>query len=483
MLFNSQPFAAFFIVVFCLYWFVFSRSYNLQNILLLISSYVFYCFWDWRFLSLLIGVSLINYLLGYYIGVAGKQKTKNILLNIGVFVSLGLLVYFKYVNFFIGSFAILCARFGVTVNIYLAAIVLPLGISFFTFRTLSYLLDIHKGKIAPTTNWISFFTFVAFFPSLISGPIDKAGMLMPQLERKRVFSHDQAIDGMRQILWGLFKKTVIADNCALITNYVFANYKILPASSLLIAIFLYTVQIYTDFSGYSDMAIGLARLLGLNITRNFDFPFFAQNISEFWRKWHISLTAWLTEYVFTPLSILFRDYGKAGLVLAILINFILIGIWHGANWTFVLFGFLHGCYYIPLIIKGTLNKKKKVVKGQRFLSFKELAGIVGTFLLVMFTFVLFRSDSVGQAIDIYRSLFSRSLLSAPVFEAMNLVQHTFIFIFFLFVIEWTGRHGQYALSNIGTRWPAAVRWTLYYGAIILIFLFAGTVQQFIYFQF
>ena len=483
MLFNSQSFAVFFIVVFCLYWFVFGKNLKLQNLLILVGSYVFYSFWDWRFLSLLIFTSLTNFILGYYIGKADSVKQKRALLNIGIVISLGLLAYFKYTNFFITSFTDLLSRLGVTVNIHTINIILPLGISFFTFRTLSYLFDINRGKIAPTTDWVVFFSFVAFFPSLISGPIDKAGLLIPQLQRKRVFNSEEAIDGLRQILWGLFKKAVIADNCALITNPVFANYHTMPASSLLISAFFYTIQIYADFSGYSDMAIGLAHLLGINITRNFNFPFFAQNISEFWRKWHISLTTWLTEYVFTPLSISLRDYGKGGLIIAILINFTLIGIWHGDNWTFVLFGLLHGCYYIPSILKGTLNKKKKTVKGKTGPSFTQIVNIIGTFTLVMLTFVLFRSDSVAQAIDIYRAIASKSLFYAPVFEQMNTVEHTFFFIICFLAIEWFGRNGHYALSDIGTKWPKITRWSFYYITIILIFLFAGTAQQFIYFQF
>lgn len=405
------------------------------------------------------------------------------LVNIGVVISLGLLAYFKYANFFIASFIDLFSRLGITLNIHTVEIVLPLGISFFTFRTLSYVFDINRGKIEPTTDWIVFFSFVAFFPSLISGPIDKAGLLIPQLEKKRVFNADEAIDGLRQILWGLFKKTVIADNCAIITNPVFNNYHNLPASTLLISIFLYTIQIYADFSGYSDMAIGLAKLLGITITRNFNFPFFAQNISDFWRRWHISLTTWLTEYVFTPLSLAFRDYGKAGLILAILINFTLIGIWHGDSWTFVLFGFLNGCYYIPSILLDTLNKKKKGAKGRTSPTFAEVLNMIGTFLLVMLTFVLFRSSSVKQALDIYESVLSKSLLSAPVFEQMNVVQHTLFFIVCCFTIEWLGKNGQYALSEISTKWPKLIRWSFYYATLVLIFLFAGNSRNFIYFQF
>ena len=253
-----------------------------------------------------------------------------------------------------------------------------LGISFFTFRTLSYLLDIDKGKIKAEKNWVVFFAYVSFFPSILSGPIDRAKNLIPQLEKKRAFDYNQAIDGLRQILWGLFKKIVIADNCAPFVNQIFNNYQSYPSSSLLLGAFFYAIQIYADFSGYSDMAIGISRLMGFNITKNFDFPFFAQNIAEYWRKWHMSLTSWLTDYVFTPLSIAFRDYGKWGLTFAIIINFTIIGIWHGPNWTYVLFGFLHGCYFIPLILRGTMNKKNKIAKGKLFPSFRELINMLAT---------------------------------------------------------------------------------------------------------
>jgi alginate O-acetyltransferase complex protein AlgI len=356
MIFNSAPFFIFFTAFFLLYWLVFNRNLKLQNLLILTGSYVFYAWWDWRFLFLLAGYSLLNFLLGLYMGRVKSQRAKNWLMYTGVIAGLGSLLYFKYSNFFITSLLGIFPR----LDIHTIQLILPLGISFYTFRTLSYLFDIHKGKMQPTTNWVAFFAFVAFFPCLLSGPVDKAKTLLPQLQAKRNFNYTNAADALRQILWGLFKKIVIADNLSLVTNNVYDNYLHLPGSTLLIGIVYFAIQLYADFSGYSDMAIGIARLLGFNITRNFDYPFFAQNIAEFWRKWHISLTSWLTEYVFTPLSITFRDYDKWGLVMAIMINFTLIGIWHGANWTFVLFGILHGFYYIPLIIKGTLNKKKKI---------------------------------------------------------------------------------------------------------------------------
>ena len=272
---------------------------------------------------------------------------------------------------------------------------------------------------------------------------------------------------------------VIADNCAISTNLIFEDYHSLPASSLLLGAFLYAIQIYADFSGYSDIAIGISRLLGFNISKNFDFPFFSQNIAEFWRKWHISLTSWLTEYVFTPLSISFRDYGKWGLILAIIINFTICGIWHGANWTYVLFGFLHGIYFIPLIIKGTLNKKKKIAKDKLLPSFKEFVNIIGTFTLVMFTMVIFRSETIGKAFDFYLNLFSKSLFSKP-----SLLHKPLLLLIFIFItIEWFGRGKQYAIAVLGSSWPKPIRYILYYLIVILILWYSGKDQQFIYFKF
>ncbi|HEX3933719.1 MAG TPA: MBOAT family O-acyltransferase, partial [Puia sp.] len=381
----------------------------------------------------------------------GKEGYKNIFLWIGILQGLGSLFYFKYLNHF-----------------------LPLGLSFYTFKTLSYLLDIRKGKIRPTTDWIVFFSYISFFPCLISGPIDRPGALIPQLETRRTFEYDQASDGMRQILWGLFKKVVIADNCAVFSGDIFDHYKTLPASALLYGAFLVTIQVYADFSAYSDMAIGLGRLIGFNITRNFNYPFFARNIADFWRRWHITLTSWLTDYVFSPLTIYFRNYGKAGLILAILITFTAIGIWHGPNWTFVVFGFLHGCYYIPLILRGTMIKKQKGI---------HMAGMAGTFLLVMLTFVIFRSASLDQAFDYYRRLISGSIFSPfRIEEKVNTIA-MLVCIVLMFVAEWLQRDKQHAMQiDFIPRFP--VRALFYFSLILIILTFGPTKSaDFIYFKF
>jgi len=483
MVFNSIPFTLFFLVFFLLYWFVFKRNLKAQNLLLLTGSYFFYAWWDWRFLLLLIGVSMLNYYLGIQIPKSKSIGKRKVLLLIGLLQGIGALVFFKYFNFFITSFVDAFQFFNIHLNLHTIRIILPLGISFYTFRTLSYLLDIDKGKIEPTTDWTVFFSYVAFFPSLISGPIDRATLLVPQLEKKRVFSYDMAVDGFRQILWGLFKKLVVADNCGIYTNQVWDNFDTMPASSLILGLFLYTIQIYADFSGYSDMAIGFARLLGFNITKNFDFPFFTQNIAEFWQRWHISLTSWMTEYIFTPLSIRFRDWGNNGLILAILINFFIIGIWHGANWTFVVFGLLHGIYYIPLILQGKIFKRKKSLKGKLIPSFTELRNMVGVFLMAMVGFVIFRSENMTQAIEFYKNMFSMSAFTLPLIEGKLGALITLGFVFVMMLIEWLGKSGNYAIEGVGQSMPKYARWTFYYILIVVIFFFSATSKEFIYFQF
>jgi alginate O-acetyltransferase complex protein AlgI len=451
MFFISLPFLLFFSVFFLLYWFVFDKNVKGQNLLLLTGSYFFYAWGEPRFLLLLLGSSLLTYFLGIGMHRAGKERYKNALLWVGILLGLGSLCYFKYLNHF-----------------------LPLGLSFYTFKTLSYLLDIRKGKIRPTTDWIVFFSYISFFPCLVSGPIDRPGALIPQLETRRTFEYAPASDGMRQILWGLFKKVVIADNCAVFSGDIFDHYKTLPASALLYGAFLVTIQVYADFSGYSDMAIGLGRLIGFNITRNFNYPFFARNIADFWRRWHITLTSWLTDYVFSPLTIYFRNYGKAGLILAILITFTAIGVWHGPNWTFVVFGFLHGCYYIPLILRGTINKKRKGI---------HMAGMAGTFFLVMLTFVIFRSASLGQAFDYYRRLVSGSILSPfQIVEKVNTIA-MLACIVLMFVAEWLQRDKQHAME-IDFIPRFSVRALFYFSLILIILTFGPTKNaDFIYFKF
>jgi D-alanyl-lipoteichoic acid acyltransferase DltB (MBOAT superfamily) len=483
MLFNSIPFAVFFVIFFVLYWIVFKQSLKLQNLLLLAGSYFFYAWWDWRFLSLLAGSSILNYYLGIFISKSANERNRRLLLITGLLQGIGGLLFFKYYNFFITSFADAFSIFNIKLEVRTLQLILPLGISFYTFRTISYLLDIDKGKIKPTTDPVVFFSYVAFFPSLISGPIDRSKLLIPQLEKKRTFEYSQVTDGMRQVLWGLFKKIVVADNCAAITNQIFDNYANLPASSLVLGAVFYSFQLYADFSGYSDMAIGFARMLGFNITKNFNFPFFAQNIAEYWRRWHISLTSWLTDYVFTPLSISFRDYGKAGLILAILLNFVVVGLWHGANWTFIWFGFLHGCYFVPLIIRGTMNKKKKIQPKKILPSFLEFRNILLTFILVTIANIIFRSDSMSYALNYFQHIFSASVFSYPLFTNRISALISLIFSCVLLLSEWLQRDKNHALEFTDSRPPKIVRWAIYYTIGIVIIWYGGYQETFIYFQF
>ncbi len=482
MIFNSIEFTVFFSVFFFLYWFIFQRSLRLQNVLLLVGSYFFYAWWDWRFLALIIAGSLINYWLGIAIHSTNDAVKRKRLLWLGVLYGLGGLLFFKYCNFFIESFVAAFTLLGVKMNASTLDIIVPLGISFYTFRTLSYLIDIRNGKSEPTKDWIAFFTYVSFFPTFISGPIDRARTFIPQMMQQRIFRYEEARLGMQQILWGLFKKLVIADNLSTITAYAFNGYEELPGSMLLIGAFSFAIEVYADFSGYSDMAIGFSRLLGFSVTKNFDFPYFAQNIADFWRKWHISLTSWLTEYVFTPLTIAFRDWGQWGIIAAIIINMMVCGFWHGANWTFIVFGLLQGLYFIPIILRGKLNKKKKMVKGQLLPTWKELLAMLSTFTLIAITDVLFRCDNITQAIGYYKHLFSPTLLSNPILSHSFIL--TLVLTLLFFVAEWIGREHDFALANVGFRWPRVLRWGYYSVLLFLIGMYMNTSETpFIYFKF
>jgi alginate O-acetyltransferase complex protein AlgI len=487
MIFNSITFLVFFGIFFILYWFVAKKNVTFQNLLLLTGSYLFYAWADWRFLAFLVGISLLIFYLGIFIEKTINPRHRRWLLYIGLIQGIGGLLFFKYFNFFITSFNDAFQSLHFNFNLQTLNIIIPLGISFYTFKTISYILDVDKGKIEATKDWVVFFNFVSFFPTVLSGPIDKGRSFIPQLQKKRVFDYLQATDGLRQILWGVFKKLIIADNLAMITNPIFENHSQLPSSSLVLGAFFYTIQIYADFSGYSDMAIGLSRLIGFNVIQNFNFPLFAQNIAEFWRKWHISLTSWLTEYVFTPLTISFRDYGKAGIILAIVINFTICGIWHGANWTFVLFGFLHGCLFIPLIIRGTMNKKKKTSKNMLLPTFSEFLNILGTFSLVMFSFIIFRAKTISDAFLYYQGIFSRSSFPITEFEKKVLSGESFVTIFlllFLMIMEWRGRNDQFAIEHFGNKYPRIIRFLFYAFILFLIGMFAPTKETpFIYIKF
>jgi alginate O-acetyltransferase complex protein AlgI len=374
MLFNTLDFAIFLPIVFVLYWFVTNRDLNLQNALIVASSYFFYAWWDWRFLSLILFSTFVDYFLGLKLSKEYRPSRRKALLWISILVNLGFLGFFKYFNFFLDNFISAFSFFGIEIAGNSLKIILPVGISFYTFQTLSYTIDIYRNKLEPTKDFVAFAAFVSFFPQLVAGPIERATNLLPQFYIKRAFDYERAIDGMRQILWGLFKKIVIADNCAEYANLVFNNPADYEGSTLLMGAVFFSFQIYCDFSGYSDIAIGTARLFGFTLMQNFAFPYFSRDIAEFWRRWHISLSTWFRDYLYIPLG---GSRGSLWLkVRNTFIIFVISGFWHGANWTFVIWGALNAVYFVPLLLTNTNRKYLGVVaQGSYFPSIKELGSM------------------------------------------------------------------------------------------------------------
>lgn len=447
--------------------------------MLLLASVFFYVWADWRFLFLIIANALLNYFLGIKIRDAQKEKSKQYILWLGVVINLGVLGYFKYFNFFYDSFADLFNLLGGNLNYSSLKILLPLGISFFTFQTLGYLIDIYNEETEPCRDLLVFSTYVIYFPKILAGPIERAQRFIPQVEVKRTFNTDLAIDGLRQILWGLFAKIVIADPCAGIVNDIFNAYQTQSGSMLLIGAFCYLIQIYCDFSGYSNMAIGVSKLFGIKLMTNFSTPFFSTNISDFWKKWHISLTSWLMDYVFTPLSFTLRKRKKKGLFISIMITFILVGFWHGANWTFIVFGILQGLFFLPMIISGTMNRSTGIAQGKNIPSLRELFQMTFMFILLSLTSVFFRAENVGQAFTYLSNIFTLSILQPP---DMGQLMFVVPFMVFFFIMEWFSRNKQHALE-IRNR-PVYIRWSLYLiiGFMVLL-AYDNNPNDFIYLQF
>ena len=357
MSFNSIDFAVFLTVVFLLYWSIARNSLSKQNIILLIASYFFYGWWNWRLLFLIIFISAFNYAYGIIISKYKKESSRKSLLILALIVNLGILGFFKYYNFFIANLSEIFSIFGHPLNINTLNILLPIGISFYIFQNISYIVDVYREEIFPEKNILTYFNFVAFFPKLVTGPIEKPGNILPQFNKKREFNYNLSVDGLRQILWGIFKKIVIADNCAFFVNEIFGNSSYYSGSDLLLGTFLFSFQIYADFSGYSDIAIGSAKLFGINLMRNFRYPYFSESVAEFWRRWHISFSNWLRDYLFIPLQFKYRDLRVWGNVLGLTITFLLCGLWHGANWTYIFWGFLHGFYMSFALITQDFKKK------------------------------------------------------------------------------------------------------------------------------
>ncbi len=482
MLFTSIEFAIFLPLVFVLYWFVTKRNLRIQNLMLLVASYVFYGWWDWRFLSLIMFSSVVDFTVGLKLSRTGHVRRRKLLLLVSILINLGFLGFFKYFNFFAESFSQAFTLLGEPISVKRLNVILPVGISFYTFQTLSYTIDVYKRKLEPTKDIISFFAFVSFFPQLVAGPIERATNLLPQFYKPRNFDYTGAVDGMRQILWGLFKKIVIADNCAYYANYIYGHHSESNGSTLFIGTLFFAFQIYGDFSGYSDIAIGTSRLFGFKLMRNFAFPYFSRDIAEFWRRWHISLSTWFRDYVYIPLG------GSRGRkwqqVRNIFIIFLVSGFWHGANWTFLAWGFVNACYFLPLMLLQLNRKNVGVIaaEGRIFPSVKEFFQITLTFLITVFAWVFFRSENMNMAFDILEKLFSVSLFQVPIYDK-RFASVILFFILGLFVmIEWSGREREYAIAHI-FRYNTLLRWVSYHVIILSIVASTGKAQPFIYFQF
>lgn len=477
MLFNSIEFALFLPIVFIIYWLLTSKNLRIQNILILISSYIFYGWWDWRFLSLIAFSSFADYFIGLNLYKTNTLTRRKLLLWLSIIINIGLLGFFKYYNFFVQSFSEAFTLLGKPIEARTLKIILPVGISFYTFQTLSYTIDIYRKKLKPSNDIISFFAFVSFFPQLVAGPIERAVNLLPQFYKKRELNYDKFKDGVYQIIWGLFKKVVIADNCAIYANDIFSNYSELNGSTLLLGAFFFAFQIYGDFSGYSDIAIGTARLFGFNLMTNFSYPYFSRDIAEFWRRWHISLSTWFRDYLYIPLG------GSRGnnfsKIKNVFIIFIVSGFWHGANWTFIIWGALNAVYFLPLML---LNRNRLntdiVAQGKLLPNFKDLTAMVITFILTLVAWVFFRAESVSHAFSYLSGIFSKTLFLKPTILPID-----FLIIIFLFVmLEWLNRAKLYPLAEFKNK--NFFRFIL--GSIIvwsIILWGAFDNKEFIYFQF
>ncbi len=481
MLFNSFEFMLFLPIVFLLYWFVF-KPRRLQNLFLVVASYVFYGWWDWRFLCLIALTSFFSYVSGLMLEChEGQRHIQRLVSASNIVLNLAILGVFKYYNFFMDNLAALLRSAGYQLDWVTLDIILPVGISFYTFQALSYTIDVYRGQIRPTHDIVEFFAYISFFPQLVAGPIERATNLLPQFQRERQFDYAKAVDGMRQILWGLFKKLVIADNCASAVNAFWAEYNDLSGLSLLALGVLFTFQIYSDFSGYSDIAIGCARLFGISLKQNFNFPYFSRSVPEFWRRWHISLMTWFRDYIYFPLG--GSRCARWKVIRNTLIVFFVSGLWHGANWTFICWGLYHACLIALYILFGINTKSKDVVAQGRLLpSVRELFQLTITFFFAVIGWIIFRSENMPQAYEFLSRMFT-TMFDQGLYIAHG--KRYLVWGFLMLLFEWLQRDKQHALqlSHKGLFRYAPARFTLYSVLVYIMFLYAGTVQTFIYFQF
>ena len=485
MLFNSFEFLVFLPCVFAAYW-TLARHLRMQNLLVVAASCLFYGWWDWRFLLLIAFTSAWSFCAGLVELRRWDKCPSKVVLASSLVVNLAVLGYFKYCGFFVDSFATLMQQMNLMSSEGAQSfgrlsldIVLPVGISFYTFQALSYTIDVYRRQVRPTKDVIAFFAFIGFFPQLVAGPIERASNLLPQFLRPREFSYEKAVDGCRQMLWGFFKKCVVADNCATVADFLLDGGQAANGLGVWLGMFLFSVQIYGDFSGYSDIAIGVSRLFGVELRRNFACPYFARDIAEFWRRWHMSLTTWFRDYLYIPLG--GSRCGRLRQVRNTFAIFLVSGLWHGANWTFVLWGAFHAILFLPLLLMGRNRCNRGVTaEGRIFPRADEAMGILCTFLLTLLGWTLFRARSVGEAWCWYGAMFNPlsfgTLPGMPRELAVALLGSAA-----MFAVEWVARYGEHGLSRLPRM--RIVRWVAYYILLWLVVFYTPGSQTFIYFRF
>lgn len=474
MLFNSFEFFIFLPIVFLLYWFVFNKKLSRQNLLILLASYVFYGWWSWKFLGLLAFSTLLDFFYGFGVSSSNKGRSK-LFLWLGIINNLGFLGIFKYYNFFIVEFQHTAELLGMHFQPRLIEVALPVGISFYTFHGMSYVFDIYRGLRKPVTNFVDYAVFVCFFPLLVAGPIERANHLLPQIQSKRKFDYGQAMEGCRLILWGLFKKVVIADALAGYVDEIMGDYATHDAYALIMGAICFSFQIYCDFSGYSDIALGVAKLFGFELLSNFKFPYFSRDVAEFWRKWHISLSSWFRDYLYIPLG--GSKEGKLRAVRNVFIIFLVSGFWHGASWNFVVWGGIHACGFLPLLLldRNRTHVSKTVAEGKWLPSFRELRQMLGTFVFVTFAWIFFRIQNIGVALDYLKRIFVGTFHNPTQYLKMPPAKFSLIYIVILLLADWYFRHNERVLRRTG--------WLISIAMGVWIFYCLKPDSSFIYFQF
>lgn len=484
MLFNSIDFAIFLPIVFLCYWYVFRQKVRLQNLLLLVASYFFYGLWDWRFLFLILASTIVDFFVGIYIARNNENpKNAKFWLYVSILFNLSLLGFFKYYNFFVESFTDMFQLFGYTIkSVWTLKIILPVGISFYTFQTMSYSLDIYYKRISPTRNFLNFAAFVSFFPQLVAGPIERASNLLKQIEKKRSFNYDQIVSGLKLILWGLFKKMVIADSLAPIVDDIFANYPEYSSATLILGVTLFSFQVYGDFSGYSDIAIGTAKLFGIELMSNFKFPNFSRNVAEYWQRWHVSLSTWFRHYIYIPLG--GSRVNKLISIRNIAIVFLVSGFWHGANWTFIFWGAFHAVAFIPVFLLGrnSIYKNSVVAQNSILPSIKEVFQVFITFVIVTFSRIFFRSESITDAFKYIKQIFTNFSYEVYAHPMGYRMIDYYILLAVFVVYEYIIRKDERNPFKFKSR---TVRFLIYTLLIFIMLLFYddGVDRSFIYFQF